>query len=256
MNSLLSTYGSTTVIAFINGLAQGLLVSAPLTYIASERYLGRRVTIGQAYRAVAGRLLFLGIALVIFYVIFGVLLLSTGVSLFFLIGLGLIGIDIYFGINFYAFLVPVVVLERQGLTRSISRAWSLAQIPLLAVVLAHPGRLHDHWHHLSSIYHHTNPNRGLNHWERIVYNIPRYCGHSDGGYHYLRGSYLAFDLHNECTMTRVIRREGLDIALASVQVEEPRPADVASPPPGPFMAQQDWRSLLLVSVVGLAPWLL
>src|SRR5258706_11597850 len=50
-----------------------------------------------------------------------------------------------------------------------------------------------------------------------------------------------------------IRREGLDIALASVGVDEPRPADVASPPPGPFMVQQDWRSLAIVSLLGLVP---
>ncbi len=251
-NTLLSTYTSTFLIAFISGLVQGLLVNAPLTYIASERYLGRRVTIGQAYRAVSSRLLNLGFSLILFYVIFGGLL---AVTMLCLVGLGLIGLVIFVGINFYAFLVPVIILERQGPTKSMSRAWSLAKArfwPLLWVTVAVFATTWAVSVALTSA--------------RVMIAGGTLASASYGASQIATiiltaviNMFVIPVLPLTYTMmyydTR-IRREGLDIALASVGVDEPRPADVASPPPGPFMVQQDWRSLVIVSVVGLVPLVL
>lgn len=254
-NTLLSTYTSTFLIAFISGLAQGLLVNAPLTYIASERFLGRRVTIGQAYRAVSSRLLNLGVSLILFYVIFGGLLAVAGVTMLCLVGLGLIGLVIFVGINFYAFLVPVIILERQGPTKSMSRAWSLAKArfwPLLWVTVAVFATTWAVSVALTSA--------------RVMIAGGTLASASYGASQIATiiltaviNMFVIPVLPLTYTMmyydTR-IRREGLDIALASVGVDEPRPADVASPPPGPFMVQQDWRSLVIVSVVGLVPLVL
>jgi hypothetical protein len=47
-------------------LLQGVFVSGPLTYITSERHLGRPVTFGDTWSAVRGRLASLGEALFLF----------------------------------------------------------------------------------------------------------------------------------------------------------------------------------------------
>jgi hypothetical protein len=252
LNNMLATLAVPLVVALIAGFVQGLLVNAPLTYIASERYLGRHVTIGQAYRAVVGRLPNLGVSLILFYVVLIALTATAFLTVAVCIGLGMIGLVVYVGINFYAFLVPVIVLERGGIARSIGRAWFLAKsrfwplfwltlavfvttavigfafsITQAAIVGGTIGSASYRTSQISTII-----------FQAIIamFVVPVLP--------------LAYTMMYYDTRTRI---EGLDIALAAVGVDEPRPADVASPPPGPFMERKDWRALGLMTVVGLAP---
>jgi hypothetical protein len=252
-NTLFSTVGFTVLLLLVNGLAQCLLVSAPLTYIASERYLGRRVSIGRAYRAVAGRLGYLALSLILFYIIIVVLVTVASVMSFAcLAGLGLVGFIMFVGINYYAFMVPVFVLERTGFGASIGRAWSLAKSRfwalfwLTSAVLTTTG--------IISI--------ALYATQVVV------AGGTIGGASARSGQIVNVILSAAINIFVIpvlplaytmmyydtrIRREGLDIALSSVNVAEPRPADVGSPPPGPMLVQQDWRTILTITVVGLVP---
>lgn len=252
LNGLLSALVAPIVIALIAGLVQGLVVNAPLTYIASERYLGRHVTIGQAYRAVASRLPNLGVSLILFYILFAALIATTVVLFSCLIGLGMIGVVIFVGINFYAFLVPVIVLERGSVSQSIGRAWFLAKArfwPLFGLTLAvivttavisYAFTLTQQavvGGTIGSVSYRTSQVVSILFQAVIsMFIVPVLP--------------LAYTMMYYDTRTRL---EALDIALSATGKDDPRPSDVASPPPGPFMERRDWRALFLMVFVGLAP---
>jgi hypothetical protein len=235
------------VVALIAGFVQGLIVNAPLTYIASERYLGRHVTIGQAYRAVVGRLPNLGVGLILFYAIFGALVATALMTLGICIGFLLLGLVIFVGINFYSFLVPVTVLERGNIARSIGRAWFLAKARFWALL----------WLTLAVFITTAVISLAFTVTQQAI------VGGTIGSASYRTSQIttiifqavigmfiipvlpLAYTMMYYDTRTRL---EGLDIALASVGVDEPRPSDVASPPPGSFMDRKDWRALLIVTL--------
>jgi len=114
----------TTILA----LLQIVLLTGAVTYVASESYLGRKVTIGEAFRARRNRFTNLGCGYVIFYVVL--------VGLGFVVGLAgafctpvwaALGLVAYVGVATYAFLAPVLVLEDVGTTTGVNRSWSLGK---------------------------------------------------------------------------------------------------------------------------------
>ena len=247
---LVLTIVVTFIAAIIAGVLNSLLISAPLTYLASERTMGRSVSIRQAYKAIRGRLAQVTAGVVLFYVLLIVLAAVLTVFLF-LCGAGFV-VMAFFGLNTYAFLVPVLVLERHGFVYSLRRAWSLAKVrfwPLFWMTLAVyvmtffialALSLLRQWLTSGTISA-VSTNGSL-----VVQTI----------FQAFIGMFLEPILPIAYTLmyydTRV-RVEGLDIALKSVDVPDPRPGDVPTPPPGPFMVRQDWSNLGVLTLLGLVP---
>jgi hypothetical protein len=125
MGQMFGSLGISILVALVAVFVQGVLVNGPLTYIASEANLGRKATVGQAFAAIRDRLGSLAGGLIVFYLIMMVATIALAFTLF-LCGLGL-GILLYVGLALYAFLTPVLILERVGVTDGLSRGWSLAK---------------------------------------------------------------------------------------------------------------------------------
>ncbi len=253
LNALFAGLGWTLVAAILILLVQAFLINAPLTYLASERLLGREVSIEQAYLAVLGRLWRLGIALLLFYVIMGVLIVASYFTLG-LCGVGL-GVMAFVFTSFYPFVVPVFVLERTGLMRGMGRAWFLAKMrlwPLLGIsfaVLIIIGLVEGGLYVLGlSILGSTFAAASSPTFLVIETLLQAVIG-----------IFIAPVLPIVYTMmyydTR-IRFEGLDISLNSIRMANPRPSDLVSPPPGQFMSPQDWRNAALLGLLGVIPFLL
>jgi hypothetical protein len=241
------------ILGFIVTLAHALLISSPLVYMASERFMGRTATLGETYRAVIGRWWRLGIALAIFYGLFdGLLFILPFIAA--LCGAGF-GILIFVGVGLYPFIMPVFVLERTGIVQGLSRAWFLAKSrfwPLLGVSVAI---------YLISFL----VQLGLYVIEFVVIGnllsaaslttitIIRTLIQA------VIGIFVAPLLPFTYTMmyydTR-IRVEGLDIALQSLDTADPRPNALTSPPAGKFMSSQDWRNAGLLALGGVVFFIL
>ncbi len=246
-NLLVLTFVVSAVVAII----QGVLINSVLTYMASERHLGRPVTLGEAFHAVRDRLPKLGIGLVVYYLILAVVIVGL-LAILFACGLG-IGALVYLGIALYAFLTPVLILERTGLSRGLKRAWVLGKARIwpvsgliLAVVI------------LTSII-----SFGLSLSQQAItrQTIASATSYSTTSMLQLVvqtiiAIFVAPILPIGLTLmyydTRV-RLEGLDIALSSVNTPEPRPSDVASPEPAPgwFMSGKDFTNLGIFAVGAL-----
>ncbi len=250
MNRFFLTLGVSVVAAMVIGLLNTLLISAPLAYLTSERTMGRSVSIGQAYKALRGRFAQVAAGVFLFYMLMLLLGVVSSVALI-ACGAG-IAVFVFFGINTYAFLLPVLVLERHGFVYSIRRAWSLAKArfwPLfwmtLAVyvmtffIAAALGLLRQ-WV-MSGTISAVSTTGSL-----LVQTV----------FQAFIGMFLAPILPIAYTLmyydTRV-REEGLDIALKSVAVPDASPGDVPTPPPGPFMVRKDWSNLGMLALLGLVP---
>jgi hypothetical protein len=133
---LLTAYAAFFILLIVVSLLQGILINGPLTYIASERFLGRKVGLGEAIRVVSNRLFRLGVGLIVYYAIL-VMLAIVMVPIAFACGLG-IGVLLYLGVTMYAFLVPVLILEETGTLHGMNRAWALGRArvwPVVGIVL-------------------------------------------------------------------------------------------------------------------------
>jgi hypothetical protein len=217
-----------TVLA-INLLEQFLLavvVSATITYIASESVLGRTVPVLRAFGQVKGRLLSLIGALILVFIVFVILFVVVAL-LTALCGISLILLSLllYYGLALYFFTVPVMVLERTGPGSGISRAQYLGR--------------ERFW-----------PTLGFTFAIWVVMGIIQLAFGSVGwlmGDTSLEGASAlrtAISLAVTIFITPImpigltlmyydarIRIEGLDFALQAVDSPEPRPADVDSPAP-------------------------
>jgi hypothetical protein len=243
-NIILLTVGISAIV----GLIQGILINGVLTYVTSERHLGRRATLGEAFRAVRGRLVQLGIGLIVFDILIGLVIAALTV-VFFACGLG-IGAVVYLGIALYAFLTPVLILERTSLGLGLKRAWVLGKAriwPVTGLIVA-----------VSVITFIIS--FGLTLSQQLVANptLGSTATYSTTStlqlvVQTIIGIFVAPVLPIGLTLmyydTRV-RLEGLDIALSSVGTPEPRPSDVASPEPmqGWFMSGRDLTNLGIFAV--------
>ncbi|HLY26934.1 MAG TPA: hypothetical protein VKQ72_11385, partial [Aggregatilineales bacterium] len=253
VNSLFNGIGGVLIATLVILLAQAFLIAAPLTYLASERFLGRTVSIGQAYRAVAGRWWRLGIGLIVFYALCAALVLIMAYTAA-LCGAG-VGVLIFVLISLYPFLMPVFVLERTGVMQGLSRAWFLAKTrfwPLLWIslaVLLITGLVQGGLFTVELLVIGNTLTAASRTSVQVVQTLLQ------AGI----GIFIAPILPITFTMMYYdarIRVEGLDIALQCLDTPDPRPADLASPPPGQFMNSQDWRNVGLLALLGVIPFIM
>jgi hypothetical protein len=241
--SSLLLLGVVLVLQFI----QIVIVNSVLTYLASERHLGRSVTIGEAFNAVKNRFLSVGVGLFLFAILMGALYFGLAFVIY-CFGLAIPAL-IWLGVSMYAFLIPVLTLERTGITEGMNRAWALAKARFWPVF-------------------------GFSAAVGIIYLLI-YFALSLTGLLLVRGtvtsaSFGAGQILETLLQTVVtiflspilpigftvlyydtrVRLEGLDIALESVNTPDPRPSDLVSPPPiGPTFSRTDLTNVLILLAV-------
>ncbi|MCC7449925.1 MAG: hypothetical protein IT324_21070 [Anaerolineae bacterium] len=202
--------------------------------------MGRRATIGEAFKAVRSRLVGVGLGLVVFYIIIGGAFLVLAFTLF-VCGLG-IGVLAYLGVTLYAFLTPVLILERTSIMDGLGRAWMLGKARvwpvagLMFVIILISGVL----------------NLALTLTIQLITqgNVASVSFGASQALEIVLQSiisiFLAPVLPVALTLmyydTRV-RVEGLDIALQAVGKSDPRPADVLSPPAHGFLTGRDYGNV-------------
>jgi MFS family permease len=117
--------GTLGAVSLIVSLVQSLLLTPLITWLASEAYLGRKATLGQAVSALRSRFISVLGGLLVYYLLI-VLLLVALTLVFFLCGLGL-GLVGYVTLALGSLLIPVLLLERVGIGEGLRRGWFLAK---------------------------------------------------------------------------------------------------------------------------------
>jgi hypothetical protein len=254
LGQMFGSIGISLLVSLIAVFVRGVLIYGPLTYIASEANLGRRVSVGEAFNRIRNRLMPLAGGLVVFYLVFGVATVALAFTAF-LCGLGL-GILIYVGVAMYVFLTPVLVLEQVGITDGMSRGWSLAKARFWQIF-------------------------GLTALVQVISFVISFALSFIAGL--ITGGTLAQSSFGIAQIVSVIltalisivlepilpigytlmyydariRLEGLDMALTSSPSPEPRPSDVASPPPmNTGLNRDDVINMAILIVGGLILFML
>ncbi|MBI4322384.1 MAG: glycerophosphoryl diester phosphodiesterase membrane domain-containing protein [Chloroflexi bacterium] len=109
-----------------------LFIEAALAAAISERYLGRRITVGRAYRATIS----------CFWRMLGTVLVTGLILIFLAITIVFIPAAVFFGIR-WAFVVQAIAIERAGVRRALFRSsrlvkgswWRVLAIVILAAIL-------------------------------------------------------------------------------------------------------------------------
>jgi hypothetical protein len=244
------------LVSAVIGLLQFVLINAPITYIASENQLGRRVSIGQAFSATRPRFTKLA---------YGIILLGF-VLMAFAIAVGLIGVICppafatvgivgYIFLSTYAFLAPVLVLEDVGTSFGINRAWSLgksrfwmivgvwAAITVLSLIITTAFAAAAQWVIFQII-----PPTSLTLSQVIDTALSTFISIFIVPLLPIGLTLLYYD-----TRTRY---EGLDIALQALGRPDARPSDVTSPPGGAGLNSRDWANIAILTVGSLVIGLL
>jgi hypothetical protein len=236
------------IIGLISAFIQGVLINGPLSYIASESNLGRKVSIGEAFRAARSRFGALASGLLVYYLILFMLFVLLGLSVFvfFLCGLAP-GIVLFIGFSLYAFLTPVLVLERVGPLEGISRAWALAKarfwptFGLFILVIVITYLLSIAFNFVSSLISRGGVGPANFTTATIIQTILQA----------VTTIFIEPILPIGFTLMYYdarVRLEGLDIALQNVETPEPRPADLPSPPaPGETFGRDDFINMGIVA---------
>jgi hypothetical protein len=228
-----------------------VLTYSVVSYITSESYFGRKVSIGEAFTASRSRLGKLGCGFILFYmVLFAlafVILFVTAICAPALIGLVLV---VYIGLATFAVLTPVLVLEDIGTSAGITRAYGLGRARFWTAMLV-----------LAAIYIISLIlNVALNSVIRLA-GIPT-VGDPFGGAQLINTlattviSVLILPLF-PISMTLIYydtrtRVEGLDLALAALDKPDARPFDIDSPPRQPLLTSRDLINLVILGVGGVA----
>lgn len=236
------------MITLIGLFLRAVFIGGPVTYIASENYLGRRVSIITALSEVKARLGVLAVGLVVFGLFFGLAAVGITFLATILIGLFLVPVLIYVGLALYFFVVPVLTLENVGVGRGLRRALLLGKIRFWrAFRLALGISLITFLINLAfSTF--TPLLLGLDSSDSNV--IERLV---DLGVSIFLAPILPIGLTLLYYDTR-IRTEGLDIALQTLDKPDPRPRDVISPPAkGPLLNRTDFKNmfLLVAGMIGI-----
>jgi hypothetical protein len=245
------------LVSGVIGLLQFVLINAPITYIASENQLGRRVSIGQAFSATRSRFS---------NVTFGIILLGVVIFAFAiavaLVGVicppvfATIGVVVYIYLSTYAFLAPVLVLEDVGTSFGINRAWSLgkarfwmivgvwAALTVISLVITVAFTAAAEWIILQVL-----PRTVSLTTTQVINTVLT----TIVGLFIVPLLPIALTLLYYDTRTRY---EGLDIALQALGRPDARPRDVASPPGGAGLNSKDWVNIAILTVGSLVIGLL
>src|SRR5258708_11475494 len=135
--SVLGLYAVIFLASLISALVQGMLIYAPIVYIASENHLGRTRSLREAFVEVGKRWQELLGGLASFYVLLVAMVLILAVGLF-LCGLGF-GLILFVSLALGVLLVPVLMLERNSLGTALRRSWLLGKSRLWALLAASIG---------------------------------------------------------------------------------------------------------------------
>ncbi len=109
-------------------LVQTILITAPLTYLASEYLFGHKLSISEAFSGVSHRFTQIGCGVLLIGFVIGLL----AVFIMFLViafppALVLSGLLLHIIIAASALMFPVLTLENIGATAALSRSWSLGK---------------------------------------------------------------------------------------------------------------------------------
>jgi hypothetical protein len=218
---------------------QQIILNGLITYLSSEYTMGRSTTPTEALQAIGDRFVPLGLS-ILFTVSILIAVIIVLSFLFFLCGLG-IGVMIYLGVTLYALLIPVMILERVGVQAGVSRAFALGRIrfwPLFWLLLA---------------------TLLITFLLSLVFTVLEIIvgGNAVGGSLPSLILSTAFTVVISPVMpialtlmyydTRV-RLEGLDLALAAVPSDTPRPSDVPSQDFPVRITGQDVTTMAILSV--------
>lgn len=229
------------VVALVGAFIQNIVINSLITTMTSEEYLGRDISIGEAFDLSKGRMLPLFGGMLISGVIFLVLFLIFGVvGAICLFPLLAVPVIMYYALCLYYLIVPTLVLEdvdvmvglRRALTFARVRFWQVFGLvfsiqliaTIIGIIIAVLGGL------VSGSFEQNDP----------MFNLISS----------LAGLVVAPLLPIGLTLmyydTR-IRAEGLDMALQSVPTPQPRPADLPSPEPTmPLFTSQDLINILIL----------
>jgi Membrane domain of glycerophosphoryl diester phosphodiesterase len=235
-----------SLITLVLAVVEVVAVNGSLTYAASENYLGRKVSISEAFSGSRHRFTNLGCGYAIFFaILFGcsiiIGLIGAACSPVFA-GLGVVA---YVGIATYAFLVPVLVLENVQTFAGVNRAWALGKarfwtvfglIVAFAIIntvlnLAFGGLVRLML--VQSIQ--STSSMAAQVVNVVITNVISI---------FLTPilpiglTLLYFDTRN--------RFEGLDFALQAAGTPEPRPSDVLSPTPQAALTSRDAVNMLVL----------
>lgn len=248
-SQLSSALCMSSLVLIVIGLLEFVLINAPITYIASENHLGRRVSIGEAFSATRGRFGSLAFGLILLGIVLGISFFAIGlVSALCFPVIAALGIVAYIFVATYAFLAPVLVLENVATSFGLNRAWSLgksrfwmvvavwAAIVVISLIISTAFTAAAQWVILQVIASTTSMmtrqliDTVLSTFVNI-FTIPLLP---------IGLTLLYYD-----TRTRL---EGLDIALQTLGKPDARPWDVVSPPGGAGLNSKDWVNIIILTV--------
>jgi hypothetical protein len=241
------------LVSFVVALLQFVLVNAPITYMTSERQMGRRVSVADAFSATRPRFASLGFGFVTFYitlVVFTMAVVLLSGALNFAPILAGLGVVAYIGIATYALLVPVLVLENVRMSFGVSRAWSLGKarfwttFGLMLALFVISFVISLAFTALTQLM----VQQSLQSSSFVLAQV------IDAVLTTLVNVFLVpllpigLTLLYYDTRTRV---EGLDLALQALDNPEARPGDVVSFPGGARLNSQDWINIVILTGAAL-----
>lgn len=250
---LLNHYGGDYFVyllfSLLSTLLQVVLIGGPITYIASESLFGSQVSISQAFGQISGKLVKLGAALFILYLIIVVIAVASALTITLWCGfLGFVLVA-YVGIAAGSLLTPVAILESSAITQSINRAFGLGKsrfwtvigmVVVLAIILAIIGFALGLVAGLFIGRQFISPD--LVSTQRTQLLLQAAISILVAPVSPIALTVLYYD-------TR-IRREGLDIALQTSENPNARPSDVIAPPTSATLDGNDFRNMGIILVVG------
>lgn len=233
-------------VSIVLALIQAVLINGPITFIASESQFGRKVSIGEAFRARQSRFTTLGCGFGLLYGILFAFLISVALLAAIcapvLISIGIVA---YIGVATYAFLVPVLILENVSTSMGLNRAWSLgkarfwtafgliAVIGLLSFIISLAFTALVQFFFLQSISSFSTTTAEIvNALLALIISV-------------FVTPLLPIALTLLYYDTRV-RLEGLDIALQALDRPDARPYDLASPAPVMSLNSRDWVNITIL----------
>jgi hypothetical protein len=252
-SQLTSTVCLSTLLSLVIGLLQFVLNNAPITYITSESQMGRKVSMGEAFRATRPRFSSLAFGVILFGLVIVAASLFLGlISALCAIAFAAFGIVVYIGIATYSFLVPVLVLENVGASFGINRSWSLGKarfwmvvavstsITVLTFIIALAFSAAGLW----LVYQIIPPTTPFVTRQLIESALSTFISLFTVPLLPIALTLLYYD-----TRTRL---EGLDIALQALGNPDARPWDVVSPGGGAGLNSKDWVNIIILTVGAVA----
>jgi hypothetical protein len=252
-NAATSAVCFSALISMVIAVLQFVLINAPITYIASENQMGRKVSIGEAFSATRHRFSNLGCGFILFYivlVIFATVVILVSTLFQCVPALAALGIVAYIGVATYAQLAPVLVLEDVSTSFGINRAWALGKarfwtvfgvilaIAVISFVIQFAFTAAAEWVILQVI-----PPTSLTTLDIVSTLLSTFIGIFLVPLFPIGLTLLYYD-----TRTRV---EGLDIALQSLGRPDARPWDVTSPAGGAGLTSKDWANIAILTIGAL-----